>query len=143
MAEMLAVVSSGMGVVSLAFQVADSIQRLKDFCALMGDVPEEIRLAIEEVEILSLILEDIDRDIQQELLVSPIIMFAVKKSLRLCRAGGNALGSLAKDMENGIVRSKKRGAFKAAMKKDKMEIFRKKLEAAKSTFLLAHHCYGQ
>jgi hypothetical protein len=143
MAEMLAVVSSGMGVVSLAFQVADSIQKLKDFCALMKDVPEEIRLAIEEVEILSLILEDIDRNVQQESLISPIIKFAVMKSLRLCRTSGNALGSLAKDMENGIVRSKKRGAFKAAMKKDKMELFRKKLETAKSTFLLAHHCYSQ
>jgi hypothetical protein len=143
MAEMLAVVASGMGVVSLAFQVADSIQRLKDFCALMKDVPEEIRLAIEEVELLSLILEDIDRDVQQELLVSPAIKFAVMKSLRLCRAGENALRSLAKDMEDSIARSKKRGAFKAAMKKDKMELFRKKLENAKSTFLLAHHCYSQ
>ena len=46
-------------------------------------------------------------------------------------------------MEANIGVGKKRGALKFAMKKEKMDLFRQKLESAKSTILLANQCYNQ
>ena len=143
MAEALAVVASGMSVVSLAIQVAENLEKLKRFWELIEAAPEEVRLAFEEVEILSLVLEDIDRGVQQQLLLSPAIKVAVMKSLRLCRSCGDALGALAKEMENSIMFGRRRGGLKVALKQEKMNIFKRKLENAKATFLLAHHCYSQ
>lgn len=141
MAEVFGVVASGMGVVSLAFQVADSVKKLKDFYGLMKDAPEDIHLALDEVEVLSIVLEDIDRDIQQQLFPSPAIKAAAMKSLRMCTVASEALKTLVQELEKNIVASKKRGAFKAALKKDKVDRFRERLESAKSTMLVANHCY--
>ena len=143
MAEILAVAASGMSVVSLAIQITESIQKLKDFSDNIKNAPVEIRLALDEVEILSLVLEDIDQSIQQELFLSPLIQTAVMKSLRLCRVTGEALTSLVKEMEANMDVGKKRGALKFAMKKEKLDHFRQMLENAKLTILLANQCYNQ
>jgi hypothetical protein len=143
MAEVLAVIASGMSVVSLAIQVAENISKLKGFYDLMQNAPEDVQLALDEVEVLSLILEDIDRSLQQELFLSPSLKIAVMKSLRLCQVSGEALRSLAKDMESSVMTGKRRGAFKFAMKKDKVDLFKKKVDSAKSAMLLANQCYNQ
>lgn len=143
MAEILAVVASGMSVVSLAIQFADSIQKLKGFCDIMKSATDEIRLALDELEILSLILEDINQSVQQELFLSPRIKIAVMKSLRLCRVSSEALMSLVKEMENSSSVGRKRSVLKFALQKDKMDMFKLKLESTKSTMLLANQCYHQ
>jgi hypothetical protein len=60
MAEAFGVISGGLSVVSLAIQIADSIKRLKDFCDLVKEAPDEVCLALDEVEVLSLVLQDIE-----------------------------------------------------------------------------------
>ena len=141
MAELLGVIASGMTVVSLAIQVAESIQKLKAIHSLVADAPEDLRLALDEVEILSLILEDVDRSIQEQLFLDPRTRIAVAKSYRLCWSSGEALKSLVKQLERGMFKGKKRGSLKVAMKKDEMELFRKRLDGAKSTMLLANQCF--
>ncbi|RDW81872.1 hypothetical protein BP6252_02984 [Coleophoma cylindrospora] len=141
MAEVLAVVASGMSVVSLAVQFADSFQKLKDFYDRISEAPEEIRLALEQVEILSLILEDIDRDLQQSVSSSSAIKVAAMKSLRICAMANQDLLSLVQKLGEGMAEGKKRTSLKAAFKKDNIELFRMRLENAKSTMLLAHQCY--
>jgi hypothetical protein len=142
MADPLSAIASGMSVVSLAIQVAENIKKLKDFCDLMKAAPEEIRLAIDEVETLSLIMEDIDRDMQGELL-DPRTKAIVLRSYRLCRNSSEALHSLVTELEQHLVSGSKRGCFKIAMKQEKIENFRKKLEGAKTTMSLANQCYDR
>lgn len=143
MAELLGAAASGMSVVSLAIQVAESIKKLKDFHDLMKAAPEEIRLAIDEIETLSFILADVDRDMQQQVSLDPRTKSIVLRSYRLCRNGNEALRSLVVELEEQLGKGKKRGSFKVAMKQDKIESFRKKLDSAKATMLLANQVYDR
>jgi hypothetical protein len=143
MAEVLGVVASGMSVVSLAIQVAESINKLKAFYSLVQSAPTDIILLLDELETLSLILEDVDSSIRDELLLNPRVKVAVMRSYRLCRSSGEALARLAAELELGINTGKKRGTLKAAMKKDKIDELEKRLESAKATMMLANQCYNQ
>lgn len=130
-----------MSVVSLAIQVANSIKKLKTFCTLISDAPAEICLVLDEVEILSLILEDIDCSVQEYVLPNPWTKLAVVKSYRLCQSSSEALKSLGEHLEAELSRGKKKGRFKIALKNDEIEIFKKRIEGAKSTMLLANQCF--
>jgi len=143
MAELLGVVASGMSVVSLGIQIAESIQKLRAFYALVQAAPADILLPLDELETLSLILEDIDQSFQDEAFLNARAKLIIMKSYRLCRNSGQALTALAKDLEQGIQSGKRKGAFKIALKKDKLEDLRKRLESTKSTLQLANQCYYQ
>ena len=80
MAAILGVVSSGMAVVSLAIQVAESIQKVRSFCSFIQSAPDDILLAIEELEILSVVLEHVDRSLQQHVFSDPKVRRVVLRS---------------------------------------------------------------
>lgn len=143
MAEVLGVAASGISVVSLAIQVAESIKKLRDFCDLMKAAPEEIRLALDEVETLSMIMEDIDREIQGELFLDPRAKAIIMRSYRHCRDSSETLHSLVTELEGSLAKGRKRGSFKIAIKQEKIDNLRKKLEGAKATMTLANQCYDR
>lgn len=109
----------------------------------MNDAPEEILIAIDELETLSLVLEDVDHSMQEQLLLEPRVKAVVLRSYRLCRNSGEDLESLVVDLGEGMTKGMKRGKLKAALKKDKMDLFRKRLESAKPTMHLANQVYYQ
>jgi hypothetical protein len=143
MAELLGVAASGMNVVSLAIQIAESLKKLKDFCDLMKAAPEAIRVAIDEVETLSFILEDIDRDMQTQCFPDQETKAAVLKSYKLCWNSNEALKALVANLQRQLTKGKKRGRFKVAMNQDKIESFQNNLESAKVTMLLANQWYDR
>jgi len=109
----------------------------------MKAAPDEIRLVIDEVETLSLILEDVDRDMEQQLFLDPRTKATVMRSYRLCRNSSQALRALVAELEDHLAKGNKKGSFKVAIKQDKIESFQKKLESAKATMLLANQCYDR
>lgn len=143
MAEVFGVVSGDLGVVSLVIQIADSIKQLKDFCDLVKEAPDEVRLALGEVEVLSLVLQDIEQSMHDQSTCVPAIEAAVRKSLHLCRVSNDALMSVAKGLNGDIAGGKRWSSFKAALKKDSLMKFRARLEGAKMTLMLANQCYYQ
>jgi ribosomal protein L7/L12 len=142
MAEVLGVVASGISVVSFAIQLAESIQKLRAFYSLVREAPTEILHILDELETQSLILENIEESTQGDVFLDPRTKLAVNKSFRLCTKSGEALKTLAKELEDGIDKGKKRGGFKMALKKDKIEEIRKRLESSKATMSLAIQCYN-
>ncbi|KAF4624646.1 hypothetical protein G7Y89_g13524 [Cudoniella acicularis] len=148
MAELLGVVASGMGVISLAIQLADSIKTLKELFSSMKAAPQEIFLAIEEVETLSLILEDINRSMREEIFLDPRTKVLAARSWRLCFASAEALRGLVGELEKslGVGKDGKggsvKGRFKVAVKREVMEGFRRRVEGAKMSLLLAGQCIG-
>jgi hypothetical protein len=143
MGEVFTAVASGFAVVSLAIQVAENIKRLKSFCGLIKDATEEVLLAVDELETLSLVLEDIDQSMQEQLFLDPRVKAVVLRSYRLCRSSGEALASLVSELEEDIVKGKKRASLKAAWKKEKIDVFRRRIESAKSAMFLANQIYYQ
>lgn len=143
MAEMLGAVASGMSVVSLAFQVADSIKKLKDFCDLVKDAPEEIRFALEEIEAMTLVLGDIDESVQVQNSLPPSTKSAVARSICLCRTCAATLQSLVAELQNGLARQKRRTSFKVALTRERLLNIKARIECSKSTLLLANQYYYQ
>ncbi|KAI9743630.1 MAG: hypothetical protein M1818_002946 [Claussenomyces sp. TS43310] len=141
MAEVFGIVGGGVGVASLAIQITDSIRKLKGFCSLVKDTPEEVRLAIEEVEILSEVLTDIERGAQDGSARLPSIRSAVTRSIQLCRVSNDGLRTLAQDLSANSGDGKRWPTIKAALNRDKLERFRGRLESAKTTLLLANQYY--
>ncbi|KAL2063621.1 hypothetical protein VTL71DRAFT_5426 [Oculimacula yallundae] len=143
MAEVLGTVASGFAVVSLAIQIAETIQKLRKFHSLMQSAPTDILFAIEELETLSMVLEDVDRSMQEQVFLDPKVKLIVVRSWRLCKSATDGLGELVRILEKGIGMGKTRGKFKIAMKKGEMDDFRARIESAKATMLLANTIYYQ
>ncbi|PVH75271.1 hypothetical protein DL98DRAFT_593269 [Cadophora sp. DSE1049] len=145
MAETLGAVASGFAVVSLAIQVTETIHKLKSFYSLMQSAPADILFAIEELETLSGILEDVDRSVQEQVFLDPRIKVGVMKSYRLCKAATAGLVVLVGGLEDSLRdgKGKTRAKFGVAMKKGEIEEFRKKIESAKVTMQLANQIYYQ
>lgn len=123
MAEILGTVTSGFAVVSLAIQVAETIHKLKTFHSLMQSAPADILFAIEELETLSMVLEDVDRSMQEQLFLDPRVKGAVMKSWRLCKVTVDGLVSLVGSLEEGLGKGKRKmsGSLRVAMKKGEMD----------------------
>jgi hypothetical protein len=143
MAEVLGVVASGMSVMSLGFQVADSIKKLKDFCDFVKDAPEEIRLTLDEIEAMALVLRDIDESVQAQNSLPPATKNAVARSICLCRTCAATLQSLVTELQNGLAKQKRRASFKVALTREKLMNIKARIECSKSTLLLANQYYYQ
>lgn len=124
MAETLGAVASGFAVVSLAIQVAETINKLRNFYSLMQSAPADILFAIEDLETLSLILEDVDRSVQQQVFLDPKAKLGVMRSWRLCKTATQGLVALVERLENNLGGAKGKGKMRAigvAMKKGEID----------------------
>ncbi|CZT03026.1 uncharacterized protein RAG0_09920 [Rhynchosporium agropyri] len=142
MAEILGTIASGFAVISLAIQIAETIQSLKNFHILMQSAPTDILFAIEELETLSMVLEDVDRSMQEQVFLDPRIKLMVVKSWRMCQVATDGLVELVNKLEEHIGKGKMRAKFKFAKRKGQIDEFRTRIECAKTTMLLANQiCY--
>jgi hypothetical protein len=62
MAELVGAISGAITIGALTANVAMSVAKLKSYWDQLEDAPEDVRRLIEEIEILSLILDDIKDD---------------------------------------------------------------------------------
>ncbi|KAH8804555.1 hypothetical protein F5884DRAFT_901718 [Xylogone sp. PMI_703] len=141
MAEVFGVVTGAAGLVSLAVQTAEKIKSAKDFLDRVREAPQEVKLVRDEVEALTYVLDDIQFRLNNQNTYSPGNTLAVEHSLRLCRTAGEQLEVLARKLHENIIRRKRTGKAKAALKEDDLSKFRSRLRDAKSTLSLANQCY--
>jgi hypothetical protein len=126
--------------------VAVSVAKLKSYWDLLEDAPEDIQRLIEEVEILSLILDDI-KDDQVQNPISSLLLdgTSLSRSLQHCKMAADRLRLLTDDMGSSIDTShhlKKRWASaKVLLKKDKIKKFKVELESATRLLSLSHQNY--
>jgi hypothetical protein len=143
MAEVFGLVSSGLSVFSLAIQIASSIKTLKNFLDIAKEIPAEVRLAIDELEVLSLVLQDIEQSVGDQSTSSPRIRPAVEKAIGLCKASNKALLVVAEEINEMIAKGKRWATVKGALKRDKMARLHNQLERSKSLLILANQCFYQ
>ena len=89
-----------------------------------------------------MVLEDVNRSMQDQIFLDPRVKLVVMKGYRLCRTSGEALSSLVAILQVGLEKGR-RGRVKVALKKDRLEEMGRKLEAAKATLMLANQIYYQ
>jgi hypothetical protein len=141
MAEAFGLVSAGFSVASLAIQIASSLKTLKDFLDVVKETPTEVRLALNELEVLSLVLQNIEQSVNGQTATLPAIRPAVIQAIELCKISDDALKSVAQEVNEMVFAGKRWSSFKGALKRDKLTRLRMQLESTKTLLALANQCY--
>jgi hypothetical protein len=141
MAKAFGLVSGGLSVFSLAIQIASSLKTLKDFLDVVKETPIEVRLALNELEILSLVLQDIEQSVDDQTATLPTIRPAVDKAIKLCKTSSDGLELVAQEVSGIILSSKRWSSFRGALKRDRLTKLRMQLESTKTLLALANQCY--
>ncbi|CAD6593136.1 MAG: hypothetical protein ASARMPREDX12_006859 [Alectoria sarmentosa] len=135
MAEGLATVASGIAVLTIAVQLAESVKKLCDFWNSIKEAPEDIQAISLDLELLSSVLTRIANETQH---VEPDATLVA--SLNSCCAKVRILTTLLNDIEPGFasssLRIRKWTAFKAVLKHGQLMKFQAALERLKGTLLL-------
>lgn len=131
----LSAAASVIAVTSLAFQLAESTQKLFEFWNSVQHAPEEINDIKSELESLKDVLEQIGHDAQHRPASSSMV-----SALRLCSEKINAMKSLTADIESGFtcssIRTRKWSAIKAVFKRERIEKVQRSLSRMKATLTL-------
>jgi hypothetical protein len=137
MAEMLGTVASGLGIASFAIQLVDSIKEIKDFFESVKEAPEDVKIAIRHIEIISKILSDIrfGDEIPQ---ISPATALECSE---LCRSSLNVLKGVITEFQRCMNMHRRFGAVKFVLQKEKLEKLTKRLESAQFMLLISHQTY--
>jgi hypothetical protein len=134
--EGLSAAASGIAVVSLAIQLAESIKELYEFWDSVKEAPKEIEAIVKELKLLSAVLDDIQLD-QQINGIDPIIV----DILDSCVSQVESLKAIVQKLEQQCQSSSRKvrqwAALKASFQKDRIGQFRASLQETKTTLILA------
>ena len=132
----LSAAASGMAVVSLAFQLCESIKQLHDFWDSVKEASDDIQAIKEDLGLLSGVLAEMANEVQHS---GPDQ--TLTRALKTCCDKVNKLTHITNELEPGFasrsLRIRKWTAFKAVLKSEKIHKFQKLLEGLKSTLILA------
>ena len=144
MAEVLAVVASGISVGSLAIQIVGSVQQLLEIWSTIRDAPQNFRDLLEELKILGEILFECAEDCDGHTSTSPK---ASTLAVQHCQKAVSNIDIVLKDLTNGITSTKGRtrrwAAVKAAVKDKAIERSITRLERAKSLLMIARQSHAE
>ena len=133
--EGLSASASAIAVVSIAFQLADSVSKLCDFWNSIEEAPEDIRAVSADLELLSGFLAQISCE-AQHVEPDPTLIAA----LNGCSMKIEALAMILSEIEPGFgsrsLRVRKWTAFKAVLKHGQIVKFQEVLDRLKCTLLL-------
>jgi hypothetical protein len=99
MAEVLAIVASGISIAQIAGSVVSSVDKIKDYWDQIKDAPDHIQNLLQEIDTLSLLL----RHIQDDLTPSPLLNVVfdsscTRQTLQLCQSGATELEELVNEL---------------------------------------------
>jgi hypothetical protein len=117
----------GIGVLSFAVQIGDSLIKLKNFADSMKNASDDLQQLIRRVENITTVLDDLDRD-------GPGVIDGVHT--QGCREAAGRLTKIVKDIEKVLVSKSRRGGFKYAVSKKNVEEFERQLDCEISTLEL-------
>jgi hypothetical protein len=142
MTEVLGLVASGAGIMSPAGQIVGIVSGLKKICSKIKNAGEDIRYLIEEVQTISLVLNEIG-DYNYLEGDSPLPVAPVQRSLELCRRSTEILSEIAVDLDEQISKQRLKGVFRAALKEEAINKLRERLRFAQVLLMISYHIYSE
>lgn len=146
MAEVIGVVSGAVTFAAVVVQVGNSITTLRGCWDQINDAPEDLRKLLQELELFSLILTDIEEDLSQN--AGSIHLNGSKSMLQcltLCKEAAQDLEILCNDMVHDLKPvSRLRLSYKSAkmiMRKQKIERHMSRLQKVIRLLMLAQQSY--
>lgn len=144
MAEVVGVVGSAVGITGFAFQIADGIKKLMDFCQAVKDAPSDLHEAISELEDLAELYQDIGDQVnaQQQMNAAALPSQALfERILARCRRNCADLEALLVDMDAEVKKRRTRASIKVVLKKETFAKFQKRVERTKNSLQLSYTAY--
>ena len=143
MAEVLAVVASGVSIASIAIQIVGSIEKLSDVWSSIRDAPENIKALLKELAQLANLLAVVDESNACYEPTTPI-QSALTQAKKDCQEVADSIKEVVKELAAGLAASRGRRqwtAVKARLKEKRLVRYQKRLESAKLTLVIALQCY--
>jgi hypothetical protein len=128
------------GVVSLSIQLAESIEKARRFYTAVKDAPERLAEIIDEIEMFSDILADMESDRSSRHADSGPTL---QRCVDICRKAIDRFSKCADALESRMKRQKHRGSIRFAMKAQNIECEISRLERLKSDLALAYMLYRE
>ena len=146
MAEVIGVVASGISIGTLATGITSSIVKLKSYWDQVQDAPDDIHDLIEELEILSHLLADIEDDQRQNPMSSLILdSTSTSRCLQYCKQGADRLkeltDNLSTDLDAFSKLKRKRASAKVVLKRSQIDRYKARTERAIRLLSLSHQLY--
>ncbi|KEF57133.1 uncharacterized protein A1O9_07323 [Exophiala aquamarina CBS 119918] len=139
MAEVLGIVAGGAGLASLAIQILDDVQKIRELYNAIRDAPSEFQSLLDEIQLLSMVVSLFARESAQ-LKSDHEIAVAQSQIVRHCQGIHDELRPILAQLTNSLV-SRKRSvswiSVKSVFQRRKIDQMLMKLERAKSTLVLA------
>lgn len=132
MAEIFGAVSGGLGLASLAIQLAESASKLKSFCERVRDARSTLTDLAYDIETVSLTLQELERDRQQEGRDDTLL----KRCAVRTKEKADKIEALVRKLEARISKSSIAGKAFAALKRPEIQTLLDELEQAKSSIML-------
>ena len=144
MAELVGVVASGVSIGTLAAQATSSLIKLKGYWNQVRDAPEDIQDLLEELEILSHVLAQIEDD-QRENPLSTEVSGSTSECLLYCKQGVDRLEKITAGIQSDLKASsrfkRKWGSAKVLFKTHQVDKYKARLERAIRLLSLSHQIY--
>lgn len=138
MAEIFGAVTGGLGLASLALQLADSALQLKGFCERVKDARSKLTDLAHDIETISLTLQELERHRQRGRQDDTLL----KRCAEGCKGKADQIEALVDKMEARITRLNVAGKAYTALKKTDVQELLVELEQAKSSIMLALQMYS-
>ena len=136
--EGLSVTASAFAVSSVAGQLADGVKKLHDFWCSVKDAPADVRVIAGDLQVLSQILAEINRDAQDQ-------TASMEAALSRCIDGIKPLTNIVSDLEPGFdsvsPRTRKWSAMKMVFQSKKIKKYQSSLEGMKTSLILAQQSH--
>ncbi|PQE07814.1 ankyrin repeat-containing protein [Rutstroemia sp. NJR-2017a WRK4] len=125
--------ASAIGVISLAIQLADSINKLHEFWSSVRDAPQEVREITNDLKCLTSLLKEVANGGNH----GPNVQWG----LECCETKLKSLFNIVQQLDPNFYSSNRRAriwnSVKVTLKKNKLKEFRDSLEGTKTTLILA------
>lgn len=140
------VAASGIAVVSLAIQLAQSIRRINQFWTSVTYAPDEVSRIRDDLDLLESILESIAESHQNSPVRTLSTHSAAARGLSLCNQRVQKLADIVDGLQAGFMAGRRQRAwemFKAALRKDAIAETLNHIESAKTALLVINQCLFQ
>ena len=139
MAEILGIVAGGAGLASLAIQILDDVQKIRELYAAIRDAPCEFKSLLDEMELFCMVLSVFVRESEQ-VQSNYEIATAQKQVILHCQSLHDELRSILTQLTIPLLgrhRAISWISVKSVFHRRKIDQMLMKLERAKSTLVLA------
>lgn len=140
----LSMSASVITICALAAQTVSAFQQTYELCSSIKHTPEDLRLLLEELQLLSMLLSGFEDNASEPTYGAG---GGFSTALEHCKHALESIQLFCKDLEDSIFKIK-RGmrpwtAFKAMLSEKRVKSYLYRLDRAKSMLFLAHQCCMQ